>query len=128
MSASPPEPTHGSVAWRDLTVRDAEGVRDFYAAVVGWSPEPVGMGDYDDWNMVGSDGTPVAGICHARGQNADLPPVWLLYVVVDDLEAALEEVRRRGGRVLVSPPPGGAHEMAVIEDPAGAALALYQPR
>ena len=29
---------------------------------------------------------PVSGICHARGSNADLPPVWLIYITVADLE------------------------------------------
>lgn len=34
----------GSIGWIDLTVDDAPRVRDFYAAVVGWKPEPVPMG------------------------------------------------------------------------------------
>jgi predicted enzyme related to lactoylglutathione lyase len=32
------------VAWQDLTVPNAEAIRDFYAVVVGWRPEPVDMG------------------------------------------------------------------------------------
>ena len=42
MSRKPPV---GTVAWTDLTVPDAEGIRDFYARVVGWVPEPVAMGN-----------------------------------------------------------------------------------
>ncbi|MFW5947166.1 MAG: hypothetical protein ACOCUW_01630 [Gemmatimonadota bacterium] len=34
----------GSIAWIDLTVADAPGIRDFYASVVGWTPSPVPMG------------------------------------------------------------------------------------
>ena len=41
----------GKVGWIDMTTADAEAVRDFYAAVVGFEPEPVSMGDYDDYNM-----------------------------------------------------------------------------
>ena len=90
--------------------------------------EPVSMGDYSDFSMVppGSE-EPVAGICHARGVNADLPPVWLIYIVVENLEASLAACTERRRRVLVGPKgmgPGSAY--AVIKDPAGAVSALYQ--
>lgn len=118
----------GTIGWHDLTVRDAAGLRDFYAAVAGWTPEPVEMGDYSDFNMLapGGDG-PVAGVCHARGTNAGLPAQWLMYIVVEDLDAALAEVRSRGGDVLSERRPPGGGGMAVIRDPAGAVCALYQP-
>ena len=41
----------GLIGWFDLTVPNAGKVKDFYAKVVGWKPEPVSMGDYDDYNM-----------------------------------------------------------------------------
>jgi predicted enzyme related to lactoylglutathione lyase len=66
-------------------------------------------------------------VCHARGNNADLPPVWLVYLVVEDLEESLVGVREGGGEILAGPKgmgPGSAY--AVIRDPAGAAAALYQ--
>ena len=36
-------PAVGSISWVDLTVPDAPGVRDFYAAVTGWRPSPVAI-------------------------------------------------------------------------------------
>ena len=118
----------GTMAWVDLTVPDAETIRDFYARVVGWVPEPVDMGGYSDFNMtVPGTGTPAAGICHARGVNADMPPVWMVYLVVKSLEVSLASVREGGGAVLAGPKsmgPGSAY--AVIRDPAGAVAALYQ--
>ena len=60
---SQPKPKVGTVGWIDLVVDDAEGVRDFYADVVGWEPESVGVGDYDDFNMkTPGDGKPTAGV------------------------------------------------------------------
>ena len=41
----------GSVGWFDLTVPDAEKVRDFYGQVVGWDSEATDMGDYEDFCM-----------------------------------------------------------------------------
>jgi predicted enzyme related to lactoylglutathione lyase len=122
------KPTPGTVAWTDLTVPDAEGIRDFYARVVGWVPESVAMGEYADFNMtVPVTGQPVAGICHARGVNADIPPVWIVYLVVEELDTSLTTVQEGGGEVLVGPKsmgPGSAY--AIIRDPAGAVVALYQ--
>lgn len=123
---TPPMP--GTILWTDLTVADADRVRDFYAEVVGWNPEAVEMGGYADWSMETQDGTAVAGVCHARGVNTDLPPVWLVYVAVRDLDDSLKHTEAGGGAVVVGPRHMGAHgRYAVIRDPAGAVLALIEP-
>jgi predicted enzyme related to lactoylglutathione lyase len=119
------KPEVGSVGWIDLTVEDAPALRDFYAAVVGWKPEPVPMGEYDDYSMADGRGTARAGVCHKRGSNAGLPAAWIAYFVVADLERSLREVSARGGKVL-EPPRGEGGRFAIVEDPAGAVCALYQ--
>ena len=99
-------PVMGTIAWHDLTVADAPGVRDFYAAVVGWRTEPVDMGGYADFTMTApATGEAVAGVCHARGANTGLPPQWLLYVSVPDLDAALTACHAHGGEVGTIFPP-----------------------
>ena len=42
------KPEVGSITWFDLTVPDAEKLKDFYGKVVGWKAAPVSMGDYND--------------------------------------------------------------------------------
>lgn len=122
-----PKPEKGTVAWTDLTVDDAESVRDFYKQVVGWRVEPVDMGGYADYNMCGPSGTPLAGVCHARGPNADLPPVWLIYVHVDDLDQSIERCQSLGGHVVSGPKSmGSVGRYCVIQDPAGAHLGLIE--
>lgn len=126
-AATPGPPAVGAVAWRDLTVEDAQAVRDFYCRVVGWTAEPVDMGDWADFNMrPPGGGDPVAGICHARGANAGLPAAWLLYMVVADLDESLAACRALGGEALGEPRGHGAARYAVIRDPAGAVCVLYQ--
>ena len=112
----------------DLTVSNADEVRDFYAAVVGWQPEAVDMGEYADYSMVDPEsGEPICGVCHARGQNADLPPVWLMYIVVEDLDASLATCVSKGGHVVLPARGfGGMGRFAVIRDPGGAHVALTQ--
>lgn len=117
----------GSIGWFDLTVADAPALRDFYRDVVGWTATELDMGGYPDFvmNLPGSDES-VAGICHARGGNAGLPPVWLLYIIVADLDASLAKVVEGGGKVRSPARSAGGGRFAVIEDPSGACCALYQ--
>jgi uncharacterized protein len=120
-------PRPGTISWQDLTVEDAEQVRDFYAAVVGWKPEAQSMGTYADFVMSDADGVGAAGICHARGGNAELPPQWLIYITVDDLDHSIDECQRLGGTLVAPPRSYGGGRYCVIKDPAGAVCALYQP-
>lgn len=117
----------GVIAWIDLTVENAEQTREFYERVVGWSNAPVAMGDYSDYCMNAQDGQTVAGICHARGENAGMPVAWLVYINVEDLDKSLSACEAAGGKVLNGPRTIGKARCAVIEDPAGACAALYEP-
>ena len=126
MATEPDNPPFGKIFWTDLTVPDAAQVRDFYSQVVGWKPEEVNMGGYSDYTMlIPGVGQPAAGICYARGSNADLPAQWLVYILVPDVEAAAERCRSAGGKVIVGPREMGDGRFCVIQDPAGAVAALY---
>ncbi|MEX2536542.1 MAG: VOC family protein [Trueperaceae bacterium] len=119
----------GRVAWLDLTVRDAFRTRDDYRQVVGWSVQAVEMAEetdrYADSNLVREDGEPAAGVCHARGTNADLPPVWHIYLPVGDLDESLRRVEAEGGTVLkVSRRADGRPLYAAVREPVGACFAL----
>ena len=121
-------PVIGEIVHFDLTVDDAPKIRDFYASVVGWEVEPLPMEGYDDYILKSpTTGDPKGGVCHRRGGNSDLPQQWLMYVNVADLDASVARVRALGGKVLHQT---RHHEessgYAVIEDPAGAVLALMQ--
>lgn len=117
----------GSIAWTDLTVKNADEVRDFYSKVVGWRPEAVSMGDYDDYSMIPQgENAPVAGICHSRGMNADLPSQWLVYIIVEDVDRCAAECEKLGGSIVSAPKNMGPNaRMCVIQDPSGAVAALY---
>lgn len=117
----------GMPAWHDLTVADGEVVKQFYESVIGWTAQPVDMGGYQDFNMMPAGAeSPAAGICHARGGNADMPPQWLVYFAVVDLDSSLLQVHAQGGTTIKGPVDMGAMgRYAVIRDPAGAICALY---
>lgn len=117
----------GKIAWLDLTAKDAPGLRAFYEQVVGWKSTELDCGGYNDFCMNTPDGgTTVAGVCHAQGDNAKLPPAWLAYVNVASVAESLERVKALGGRVVDGPRKLGGRDFACIQDPAGAYLALIE--
>lgn len=115
----------GCIEWMDLTVDNASQVRDFYTAVVGWSSNEVDMGNYSDYNinLPGTQDT-IAGVCHARGSNANMPSQWLIYVRVESVAESARQCKERGGKLLDGPRRMGGNNFCVIQDPAGAVMAL----
>ena len=119
------KPQVGSIVWHDLTVPDAKSITDFYCDVIGWQAAPHEMGSYHDFDIkTPKDGAIITGICHARANNANLPPQWLIYVQVADVDASAERCLTLGGQVLDGPRQMGDYRFCVIQDPAGAMLAL----
>lgn len=116
----------GTIISADLTIDQADDVRDFYEQVIGWEHVDIEMGGYSDYLMQTKEGVPVAGVCHQAGPNAGLPKVWMVYFQVEDLEKSLQAVRRLGGKVLREPEGTSCGSFAVIEYPAGAICALSQ--
>lgn len=117
----------GTLCWFDLTVEDAPRIRDFYKTVVGWTSQEVDMGEYADYSMLApGTGAGVAGVCHARGVNADIPPQWLMYIVGEDVRAAAARCVELGGKIVAGPRVMGKSGFCVIQDPAGATCALFQ--
>ncbi len=121
----------GHIAWLDLTVSSATAIADFYHAVIGWGVEETAMQDgndsYVDYTMLNGNNVAVAGVCHARGVNVGLPPVWLLYLPVGNLQVSLEYVNSFGGQVIdQSVNDEGRITQALIQDPVGVFSILVQ--
>ncbi len=123
------KPEIGSITWCDLTVPDAEEIKSFYEKVVGWKSNPVSMGDYDDYSMIAPESNKIAaGICNAKGINAKLPPQWLIYITVEDVDKSSELCVQLGGKVISEPKTIPSYgRFCVIQDPASAVCALFKP-
>lgn len=113
----------GRFLWHELMTGDTQGAADFYARVAGWAPQPSGMPDY---TLLANDGIPAAGLMSLAHVGPDSPPHWLVYIGVDDVDAAAAAAERLGGRVLKSPTDiANVGRFAVLADPQGAAFAVY---
>ena len=101
---TPDQPKIGAIFWQDLTVDNADQVRDFYSQVVGWMHADQDMVGYADYNMNDPEpGETVAGICHAKGSNAGLPPQLLVYIVVADVAQSIKNAWSWAVRWLMVP-------------------------
>lgn len=117
----------GEIFSAELTIDNADELRDFYSAVLGWTSQDLSMGSYDDYVMLRDGETPVAGICHARGENTGIPPQWLINVTVLDLDRSLAACISRGGEQVTAVRGEPGHwRHVVIRDPAGAVMALLE--
>ena len=87
------------------------------------------MGGYNDFNMnLPASGETVAGICHARGPNVKLPPQWLIYITVADVDESAKRCVEFGGKIIDGPRLMGEYRFCVIQDPAGAVAALVSTK
>lgn len=109
----------GSIAWLTLVVSDVPTARDFYQQVVGWSSTPTDV--EGGFEMRRPGGVSAAEICEARGDNAGIPPVWIMSLPVDDFEESLRRVRECGGELIKT---STDRSYAVIRDPVGVCFAL----
>lgn len=116
----------GSWVWAELWTSDVEDAAAFYADVLGVDNHQLDRGGRS-YRVIGPEGEPRAGMVVIPEELETVEPGWAPYVAVADLRAALAEVRRLGGEVVFNAaehPAQGA--VALIRDPSGAVLFLYQ--
>lgn len=128
---TPDAPRPGWFSWHELASDDWRASREFYRELFGWKD----AGEHDMGPEMGiyymfadrpdaPDGVSVGGMFD-RGDSIPFP-TWILYVQVEDLEAAAAAVEEHGGQVVHGPMevPGG-DRVAQCVDPQGAVFALH---
>jgi uncharacterized protein len=117
----------GTFSWVDLNTDDQEASKAFYADLLGWQYNDIPIGDGQHYSMAQVDGHDVAAI-------TPMPPGtdvvhWNCYVTVDDVDATAARVKDLGGTLLAEPfDVFDSGRMAILQDPQGAVLCLWQPR
>lgn len=116
----------GRFVWFELLTSDPEGAIAFYADVVGWKTQPFGDGGYR--MFVGPQG-PLGGVMQLPEQAKAMgaPPYWQANVEVADLDASVAKVKELGGTIFHQDAVPTVGRFAIIGDPQGAALALFEP-
>ena len=123
---------HGTPCWVDLATSDLDAAKKFYSGLFGWSyiDEEMGEMGIDTYSMAMVDDIATATIYElGRGQLRPVSkPAWNIYVVVNDIEAAVKSVQQNSGTVVLDATDvDRAGRVAVIEDPTGCQTTLWQP-
>jgi predicted enzyme related to lactoylglutathione lyase len=105
---------------------DPDRSHAFYRELFGWAvtdPFP----EYGGYLNYTKDGVPVAGVMRNTPE-MQTPDVWSVYLAVDDAEKSVAKATEHGAQVVVAPMAvGGLGTMAVIVDPGGAVIGMWQP-
>jgi uncharacterized protein len=121
----------GTFSWVDLASTDQAAAKDFYAALFGWEAEDLPVGEGVFYSAMGVDGRRVAAIAPQPEamREAGMPSVWQSYVTVESADDAAARAKELGAAVAAGPfDVMEAGRMAVIQDPLGAFLSLWEPR
>ena len=113
----------GALVWSEAALPDAEAGRRFYAAVFGYTYQPVDAAGLD-YTTFHRDGDPLGGIGGMQDSPPGIPPHWMAYFMVADTDAAVAAATERGAVVLGGPLDTPYGRMATITDPQGATVAL----
>jgi len=119
-----------TISWIDLATSDQAAAKDFYSALFGWEYEDMPAGEGVVYSMAKHRGRSAAAISPQRADEAaqGIPPHWNVYVTVEDVEATAGKAADAGGQVLAAPyDVFDAGRMAIIADPSGGVLCLWQP-
>lgn len=117
--------THGTFVWHELMVPDVQAAKRFYGGLFGWKfrDSNIGGANYSEIYM----GEKAIGGMMALPEGDQIPPHWMGYVSVPDVDAAAKAAADAGGKVLVSPtdiPDVG--RFAVVTDPQGGAISPFK--
>jgi len=117
--------SHAHFVWHDLMTSDVEGARTFYAKLFGW--KFVGsQNPKDTYLHLESAGVMFGGLVTLAEKG--IPPHWIAYVDVADVDACAARAQGCGGRLAVPAsdiPSVG--RFAVFVDPVGAHVAPFRP-
>ncbi|MBD3335152.1 MAG: VOC family protein [Candidatus Eisenbacteria bacterium] len=117
---------HGAFGWIELMTTDREAATNFYTSLFGWETEEYPM-EGMHYTVVKVGGEPVGGIMKMPREIQGMPPVWSVYVTVNDVDATAKRVQELGGKILRPPadiPDVG--RFCVLQDPQGGTICAMQ--
>ncbi|KTD18894.1 VOC family protein [Legionella jordanis] len=121
------QPSFGQFCWNELATPDVQKAKDFYSKVFGWQFEDLDSGQMT-YTIVKSNNKEFAGIWHIPNEHQhEIPPHWMAYILVPDVAQALDKAKQNGAQEIKGVTKAGdMGQFAIITDPTGAHLALWQ--
>jgi predicted enzyme related to lactoylglutathione lyase len=121
--------TPGTFCWIDLSTSDGAAAKKFYTELFGWTAVDMPVGPDMTYTMLQIDGKDVAAL-YQQGENEQgIPPHWNSYVSVTSADEIAARAKALGGTVLAEPfDVMEEGRMAIIQDPTGAVVGVWQPK
>jgi hypothetical protein len=121
----------GSFSWVELATTDQAAAKGFYAALFGWTADDSPMGPDEVYTMFRLEGRDASAAYTLRKEQREqgVPAHWGIYVAVESADASARRAAELGGTVLA--PAFDVFDygrMAVVQDPTGAIISLWQPK
>ncbi len=119
--SAPTMTTPGNTGWVAYSGTDPVAAQKFYSDVIGWTIAEIPMQDGSSHPaiMVGED--PIGGFMPMPAEKGS----WMIFVTVEDVDAAAGRAKAAGGRVVSAPADmPGVGRMSTIQDPQGGLISL----
>jgi predicted enzyme related to lactoylglutathione lyase len=117
---------HGTLCWADLSTPDTKRASDFYSALFGWqiAADPK---DNSGYLHIKNGEHFIGGVPPAASRQPGVPPHWMAYFQVDDVDATASKAKEMGATLFMPPTTmEGVGRMSVIADPQGAVFAIFK--
>jgi uncharacterized protein len=120
----------GEFCWIELATSNQNAAKSFYTALFGWTVRDIPTGPDSIYSLMELDGRIAAGAFTISPSEsaAGVPPHWHLYVAVASADEAAKKAAELGGKVVEAPfDVMDRGRAALIQDPSGAFLSVWQP-
>ena len=115
----------GALVWNECNTRDVEHATVFYRAAFDILVEP--MEGSEGYYALNVDGKAVGGLQDMGDQFPEsVPPHWMSWFAVDDVDATVAKARSLGATIPVEPQDILPGRMAAIADPWGAVFCILK--
>lgn len=119
----------GEFCWVELMTRDLDAAKKFYGELIGWTT--------NDQDIAGRSYTIITPTGHKKSVGGmmamdgpefeNVPPHWMPYILVTDIDAKAAKCEQLGGKVHCPPTDiPNVGRFCVIQDPTGAVVSLFQ--
>lgn len=121
------KPKSGEFCWNELSTLNPKQAKEFYHALLGWESRDMEAGDCV-YTIFKSGDKDIGGMYEIPKDKKDMiPPVWLSYIAVDDVDSIVTKAQSLGAQVRCPATSVGDYgRFAVVADPTGATIAFWQ--
>jgi predicted enzyme related to lactoylglutathione lyase len=121
---------HGEISWYELTTQNVDAAKPFYQELFGWGLEQSKLSPVP-YTEITVNGTAVGGMMRIDEQWGEgwdkIPPHWMTYITVDNVDATIEVIKANGGASCMPAfdlPNIG--RLGICNDPSGAVFTIIQ--